>query len=399
MPYCSDCGEEVGADVRFCPNCGSEIRASGGDASTGSGRTGQGGQAGRGGQNRRGGQTSQPDRDATGAQGRQGAGAQGDGQSRRSGQSQGDGQSRQSGTTGGAGRSSRGGQSRQGGQGSREAQSTRDAGATGGADSQAGQTAASAAGTAGAAEASAGADPAAEEPVAETGQSATNPEGPMPFESGAFGHAFGYGTQDDYDAVLIGAIIEFVGLFIPFVNLIVRGYGMRLARASARGQVDRPEWSGYGGMFVDGLKMLALGFAFSLVWLIVAGVLGGGLFLVSETAGTVVFFLVMFVASLLFPASLVTYAAQDSFGAAFSPSYAGAFLASLSYVKAYVLSALITPLYFLVLTLSLFTIIGGPIVLAFGTYFFFSFWGYYYREAVAAGSAPPAPAEAVNPAD
>lgn len=218
----------------------------------------------------------------------------------------------------------------------------------------------------------------------------------MPFENGAFSHAFGYPTQDDYDPVLIGAIIEFVGTFIPFVNFIVRGYGLRLARASARGQVDRPDWGDYGGQFVDGLKILALGLAFGLAWLLVAGVLGGVAFVVSETAGVIVSSLVLFVASLLFPASLFTYAATDSFGAAFSPSKAGAFLTSMSYVKAYVLSAVITPVYLLVFFISLFTIVGGFVVLAYGTYFFFSFWGYYYRESVASGSAPPAPAEPVT---
>jgi hypothetical protein len=218
----------------------------------------------------------------------------------------------------------------------------------------------------------------------------------MPFDSGAFGHALGYPRQDDYDPVLIGALIEFVGGFIPFVNLIVRGYGLRLARASARGQQERPEWGDYGGMFVDGLKIVAVSLAFWLAWGAVGGILGGGTFLVSDTAGIAVFGLVLFVASLLFPASLVTYAAHDSFGSAFSPSYAGAFLTSLSYVKAYVLTALLSFVFVLVLAISVLTIVGPFVVLAFGTYFFFSFWGYYYREAVAAGSAPPAPADPVS---
>lgn len=218
----------------------------------------------------------------------------------------------------------------------------------------------------------------------------------MPFEAGAVGHALGYPKQDDYDPILIGAIIEFVGSFLPFVNFIVRGYGFRLARASARGQVDRPDWGDYGGQFVDALKILAVSVAFGLIWVLVAGVFGGVIWVVSESAGIAVFGLVMFVASLLFPASLVTYAATDSFGAAFAPSQAGAFLTSLAYVKAYLLAAVLTPVFLLVFFISIFTIVGGFVVLAYGTYFFFSFWGYYYREAVAAESVPPAPAEPVT---
>lgn len=351
MPYCSECGEQVGSEVRFCPNCGADVgvrqdetapddRTRGSDQPrSGEFRSGrQGGEPQRGGR-----QTDRRDTpDArTGT-----AGGQGTGTGTRTGTGTG------TATTGG-----------------------RAAGAGAGAGAAGAATAAT---------------------QVQTSGSATNPEGPMPFENGAFSHAFGYPTQDDYDPILIGAIIEFVGTFIPFVNFIVRGYGLRLARASARGQVDRPDWGDYGGQFVDGLKLIALQIVFGLAWLLVAGVLGGVAFVASETAGTIVFSLVLFVAALLFPASLTTYAATDSFGAAFSPSKAGAFLTSMSYVKAYVLSAVIMPVYLLVFFISLFTIVGGFVVLAYGTYFFFSFWGYYYRESVANGSAPPAPAKPVT---
>jgi hypothetical protein len=61
-----------------------------------------------------------------------------------------------------------------------------------------------------------------------------------------------------------------------------------------------------------------------------------------------------------------------------------------------VLAALVSIVYFIVLFISVFTIVGVFVVAAYGTYFFASFWGYYYREAVAAGSVPPAPAEPVT---
>jgi len=344
MPYCSECGEQVGSEVRFCPNCGADVDVQQ-DETAPDDRT-QGSDQPRGGEFR---------------SGRQGGGSQRGGR-------QADRYNTPDTRTGTAG-----------GQGTDTGART-GTGTTGGRSTGAGRDA----GTATAAT-----------QVQQSG-SATNPEGPVPFENGAFGHAFGYPTQDDYDPILIGAIIEFVGTFIPFVNFIVRGYGLRLARASARGQADRPDWGDYGGQFVDGLKLIALQLAFGLAWGFVAGVLGGVVFVLSETAGVIVFSLVVFVAALLFPASLITYAATDSFGAAFSPSKAGAFLTSMSYVKAYVLSAVITPVYLLVFFISLFTIVGGFVVLAYGTYFFFSFWGYYYRESVANGSAPPAPAEPVT---
>lgn len=218
----------------------------------------------------------------------------------------------------------------------------------------------------------------------------------MPFEKGAFGHALGYATQDDHDALVLGALVEFVGAFIPFVNFVVRGYGFRLARATARGQRQRPGWGDYGGQFVDGLKIIAHALTFWFAWMFVSGVLGGVTWLVSEAAGVAVIGLALFAAFVLFPASLVTYAATDSFGAAFSPSRAGAFLASLSYVKAYLIVAVLSPLYVLVVLISLFTVVGVFVVVPYGTYFFFTLWGYYYREAVAAGSVPPAPADPVT---
>lgn len=345
MPYCVECGEEVDEGYEFCPNCGHEVDRSPPEDATDSG----GGTPDDGVDEVDDGTDEWGAADAGGSASDEGAGAAAD-----------------------------------------------DAPETWGTASNEETT------TTGHATASSDAihEPieTADPDVGGTGYGApeTDVDGPSPHRDGAFSFAAGYAVKDSYDALLIGAVIEFFGSFIPFIALMVRGFGFRLAKAAARGQTEPPEFGDYGQMFVDGFRVLAV----LLVWIIGVGLValvttvGAGA--AHEALGALVALLWFLIAWYGFPASLTAYAAHDSIGAAFSPQYAVAFATTGTYLKAWVLSWVLSLLVSVVVLVSMITIIGFFVAAPWAMYAYSSFWGYYYREAVAKeDKVPPAPADPV----
>lgn len=223
----------------------------------------------------------------------------------------------------------------------------------------------------------------------------TNADGESPFGEGPFSFAAGYATRDGWKSVLVGGLIELVGSLVPFVGLLVTGFGFRVAGAAARGQTDPPAFDEYGEMFVDGFRYVVLALVFLLAFGLGGAVLTVGGSAVHETVGTVVMVLVFAVAFYAFPASLTAYAAHRDVERALSPAYAGAFALTGTYLKAYLLFLVFGAVVFVAALLSLITIVGVLFVSAWGTYACSALWGYYYREAVACGEVPPAPADPV----
>jgi hypothetical protein len=81
-------------------------------------------------------------------------------------------------------------------------------------------------------------------------------------------------VTDDPDwgtKVLVGGLVALAGIFILPVPLAV-GYGLRVTRAAAtEAQPRLPEWTDWGGLFVDGLRVIGVGLAHALALLLVLG--------------------------------------------------------------------------------------------------------------------------------
>jgi len=65
--------------------------------------------------------------------------------------------------------------------------------------------------------------------------------------------------------VVVGGLL----LFIPIVSLTVYGYILRTTRMAALGEDKLPEWNGWWGLFVGGLKLLVL----TLLYLVIPALL------------------------------------------------------------------------------------------------------------------------------
>jgi hypothetical protein len=218
-----------------------------------------------------------------------------------------------------------------------------------------------------------------------------DPSGPFPFTEGARSFALGYPTRDGYKAVILGGIFALV----PILGLATNGYALQLARAAGRGRATPPEFDGVGALFVDGLKFLALSivwYVVVLVGIVVAGIpVERGSALTGALAGGLV------VGSLVyaFPAMLTALAVTDDFGAAFSPDYVLAWIATGQYLAAFLVSVVLALLLGVVVVLSFVTIVGVIFVAAWATFVLAAYWGYQYRRAVADGVVPPGGPEPV----
>lgn len=178
---------------------------------------------------------------------------------------------------------------------------------------------------------------------------------------------FPLASDDRVSTLLIGGALLAVSLFastlavlfVPFgllvsllvfpVSLVVQGYLVRVLRGAATGDRAAPSFTDWGGLLVDGLKLLFVSLVYGLVVvvpLVVLVVVGVGSFTVTggvesgmgmETAtaaaptvtgpnaavsagllvGVGVVFLLSLVVSYLLPAALTNFALRDSLSAAF----------------------------------------------------------------------------------
>jgi hypothetical protein len=151
------------------------------------------------------------------------------------------------------------------------------------------------------------------------------------------GKAFGFVFEDEnwIVKILIGAGVFLVGLLlgvlvIPAViaGAILAGYEVEIVRRVIRGDMDAlPEWDNWGALITDGLKVLVIGIVYALPAIIVSLCLGvpagmlaedspglsSALSILSSCLGIVW----AIVVSILLPAAIAFFVAEDELGAAF----------------------------------------------------------------------------------
>lgn len=99
----------------------------------------------------------------------------------------------------------------------------------------------------------------------------------------SFEKSFGYvfKDQDWVVKLLIGTVFVLLTPFmigIPFMS----GYAIRIMRYRLEGKEGLPAWTNLGGMFVDGIKMVFVGFVYALPILLMAVGLAIIMFIVGE---------------------------------------------------------------------------------------------------------------------
>jgi hypothetical protein len=169
-----------------------------------------------------------------------------------------------------------------------------------------------------------------------------------------FGAAFSFVTADEdwVKKLAIASALALAGIITLGLAMIpLLGYGLAITRRVSEGtEPVLPEWSQFGDLIMDGLKMVAISIIWSLPIIIISACLGGAAALLggddSGTVSSLVSILVSCVSipyslllALLLPASYGHLAYTDEFGAALNP--ANAFKILRANVGAYVIVALV----------------------------------------------------------
>lgn len=151
------------------------------------------------------------------------------------------------------------------------------------------------------------------------------------------GKAFGFVFEDEnwIVKILIGAGVFLVGLLlgvlvIPAViaGAILTGYQVEIVRRVIRGDMDAlPEWDNWGALITDGLKVLVIGIVYALPAIVVgiclavpAGIVAEdspGLSSVLSILSSCLSILWAIVITILLPAAIAFFVAEDELGAAF----------------------------------------------------------------------------------
>ncbi len=165
----------------------------------------------------------------------------------------------------------------------------------------------------------------------------TSPPAPAPARPGFdFMASLGVVGQDPafVRKLLIGSLVMLAGFFILPLPLLV-GYHFRVLRRTALGEPrPLPEWDDWGGLFIDGLRVMALLLVHQLGFLLGIGLPLGGVLLVSSAlhdgTGALVALLLVPLALLVVVAAVtlavylqvvqIRLALTDDWGAACEPS-------------------------------------------------------------------------------
>ena len=127
------------------------------------------------------------------------------------------------------------------------------------------------------------------------------------------GRAFSFPFQDPrwVAKLLIAAAMVVIPIF---GWLVLYGYGMRVTRQVATGtDIPLPEWEDFGGLFVDGLKLFAVTFVWSLPATLIGALAGGGGD--ASFAGSCLSSLVSLAVAFFLPAVIARVATTGSFTA------------------------------------------------------------------------------------
>ena len=125
---------------------------------------------------------------------------------------------------------------------------------------------------------------------------------------------------------LIGKWMKWILLIISSIIFpLIYGYVMRIYK----GTTPAPELENWGGLFIDGIKLLIVGIIYAIPLIIVAFVMGFGAAGAAMAGGDMaafgamglgllVFFIVAIIIGLILPFAYIRFSRTDSFGEAFN---------------------------------------------------------------------------------
>lgn len=218
-------------------------------------------------------------------------------------------------------------------------------------------------------------------------------------EEKALSFAIDYPKRAGWKPVLVGAALVLLSFFIiPLIILV--GYGYRVARSAAADRPLPPEMDDWGGFLVDGLRFIAVFLVPTIVvafsFGIVIGILelsgAGGLALLLQFVSNIV-------TSYVAAAFLVAFVGANNIGQAFTDGTAVDLMKSEAYATAWIGYFILQIVLSFLAVFSIITIVGPLFVVAFSILLLGAYWGRFYARATETGLvAPPKQAEGPAPA-
>lgn len=211
-------------------------------------------------------------------------------------------------------------------------------------------------------------------------------------------------SDDRVATLLIGGLLLVLSVLI-LPAFVVQGYLVRVLRSAAGGETEAPSFTGWGGLFVDGLKFLVINLVVGLVIAIpfvgVSAVVFGGATAVGDAGGgtgaalTLVGVLLFAVATLFaivvayfLPAMFANFAVEGRLGAAFDLSTVKSIAFTTDYLVAVLLAVVLGGVINAIGSLFVLVLVGVPI-LFYGQVVTYYLFGRAYAEGrVASGLSP-----------
>lgn len=165
-----------------------------------------------------------------------------------------------------------------------------------------------------------------------------------------FKEALSYPTEHDdwLITVLIGGVLTFLG-FLILPLLLVYGYVVRVIQTTTAGEARPPVFEDWGPLLVDGAKAAIIGIVYTLIPLVLIGILVAVVAVLDlPTALFVLIVLLSFPLVLAFTylatVGIVIFAREDSIGAAFDLARVREIALSRSYVVPWLLAVVVAML-------------------------------------------------------
>ncbi|WP_144900829.1 DUF4013 domain-containing protein [Halobellus captivus] len=179
-----------------------------------------------------------------------------------------------------------------------------------------------------------------------------------------FADALSYPLDGDswIRTILIGGLLSLLTVFVIPI-FFLQGYYVRVLRGASHGDPEPPEFTDWGEMLVDGLKLFAVNLVVGLVvfvaMFVVAAIFGagsllsaggpaadpgsgaGGLFAIFGAVGFLLFVVFALLLGYVAPGMFANFAREDSIAAAFDVSTIIAGVTTIEYLTAWVLAIVV----------------------------------------------------------
>lgn len=188
-----------------------------------------------------------------------------------------------------------------------------------------------------------------------------------------------YPKERGWKPVLISALL-LLGSVLIIPAFILLGYSYRVGRAAATGQAEPPAYGDWGGLLFDGLRMMVVVFIPTILWAFVLGFVSALDPTLGLIAGVTTYWFV--------GAFLTSFMGNGSVRDTFTDGRVTSLLTSTFFLKAWLGFVLFIIGMWLIMAISIITIVGPLVLGAYIVVAIGAYWGHVHYHAVREGLVP-----------